>query len=368
MVGVCPRRFQDIFQPLMAISHQRFLECSASEHTIPETYNIQADHLATEMRHTMSGPVNHVIVFPASRVNVYLLGQHISSFLDRYLHASYTHSRFWKYVDKKYGWTVHTRKLISWEILFATLKRQTTMKHKQVLKYIYGWLPTGHEVHRANHLEDHRCPHCRTVHEKNDHLLRCTHPDRLALQTRFLTVTLTNFYHRSNTANPIRALISQSLMRWFRLPGITLLPRLRRHDTLFRASQHQEAIGWQNFLRGHIAQSIIDHQEAYFRAREKPDEETGQLWAGKPIATLWTFFSNTWQLRYDERHAQDKDNVSKQHTFRVHARTRVVYSSIPTLPVAMRSLHWFDLTLEKQLDLGTRKLEVWLAHTEPSRA
>ena len=31
----------------------------------------------------------------------------------------------------------------------------------------------------------------------------------------------------------------------------------------------------------------------------------------------------------------------------------------------MRSLHWFDLTLEKQLDLGTRKLEVWLAHTEP---
>ena len=28
MVGVCPRRFQDIFQPLMAISHQRFLECS----------------------------------------------------------------------------------------------------------------------------------------------------------------------------------------------------------------------------------------------------------------------------------------------------------------------------------------------------
>ena len=31
----------------------------------------------------------------------------------------------------------------------------------------------------------------------------------------------------------------------------------------------------------------------------------------------------------------------------------------------MRSLHWFDLTLDKQLDLGTRRLEVWLVHTEP---
>ena len=31
----------------------------------------------------------------------------------------------------------------------------------------------------------------------------------------------------------------------------------------------------------------------------------------------------------------------------------------------MRSLHWFDLTLDKQLDLSTRQLEVWLVHTEP---
>ena len=31
----------------------------------------------------------------------------------------------------------------------------------------------------------------------------------------------------------------------------------------------------------------------------------------------------------------------------------------------MRSLHWFDLTLDKQLELGTYQLEVLLAHTEP---
>ena len=76
-------------------------------------------------------------------------------------------------------------------------------------------------------------------------------------------------------------------------------------------------------------QSIIDHQEAYFRAREKTEEETGQLWAGKLIALLWIFFSDTWQLRCDERHAQDQDNVSKQHTFLVHARTRAVTLRYP---------------------------------------
>ena len=30
----------------------------------------------------------------------------------------------------------------------------------------------------------------------------------------------------------------------------------------------------------------------------------------------------------------------------------------------MRSLHWVDLTLDKQLELGTRQLEVWLAYME----
>ena len=44
-----------------------------TKYAIPEIYNIQANHLATAMCHTMSGPVHQVIVFPASRVNVYPL-------------------------------------------------------------------------------------------------------------------------------------------------------------------------------------------------------------------------------------------------------------------------------------------------------
>ena len=183
------------------------------------------------------------------------------------------------------------------------------------------------------------------------------------MQIRFLTVHLNNFYHRSNTAQPIRSLISQSIIQWFHQPESP--HRRPRNDPLFRESKHQADIGWQNFLRGHIATSIIDYQEAYFRARERPEEETGQLWAGKLIVTLWSYFFDIWKLRCDKRHELDKDNVSKQHTFRLHARARAVYTSIPNLPAAIRSLHWFDLTYDEQIGLGTRKLEVWLAHTEP---
>jgi hypothetical protein len=140
---------------------------------------------------------------------------------------------------------------------------------------------------------------------------------------------------------------------------------MSRHHPLARESRDQFAIGWQNFLCGHVAQSLIDYQEAYFRAREWLDTETGHTWGAKLIATRWTYFFAIWKLRCNERHAQDEHRVSKQHLFRVHARTQAVYASMPDLPVEIRSLHWFASTLDTQeLALGLRHLEVWLAHTE----
>ena len=37
---------------------------------------------------------------------------------------------------------------------------------------------------------------------------------------------------------------------------------------MHRAATHQHAIGWQHFLRGRIANSIIEYQEKYHRDRE----------------------------------------------------------------------------------------------------
>ena len=82
------------------------------------------------MRYTMPGPVHNVIVFPASRVNIYLNSQHISSSLDRFLHEAYTRDRFWEYADQKLHWTTQTWKLISWPVLFATFNKKTTLKHQ----------------------------------------------------------------------------------------------------------------------------------------------------------------------------------------------------------------------------------------------
>jgi hypothetical protein len=159
------------------------------------------------------------------------------------------------------------------------LNKQTHQQHKKLMKYTSDWLPTGKMVHHNDPMEEHRRPHCFTVYETNAHLLRCPQADRRAMREKFLSVTMNNFYHTSNMAQPLRALISQNLIQWFQNPART--HRTPRTNPLHRAAQRQERIGWQHFLRGRIAQTIIDYQEKYYRDRERPDTDTGHSWAKK---------------------------------------------------------------------------------------
>jgi hypothetical protein len=331
--------------------------------TLPELYNVEADAEATIMQFQMTGPASHVTPFSASMVNVCVNQQIISSKLDTLLHATHTNADCWTCLEKKFKWTPTTRKLIAWSLCHKLLNNQPNKQHQQLIKCSVEWLPTGYEVHRHNPLEDHRCPHCKTVPERNAHLLCCPHPARVAQREKFLSVTLNNFYHKSNTAQPIREFISQSLIQWFRNPAHP--KRFPRTHPLHRASIQQQAIGWKHFLQGQIATSIIDYQEKHCRDRERPAKETGLAWAQNLIQQLWGHFYNVWKFRCDERHKLDKSKVSKQHTHRVHGRARACHTALPDLPIEIRSHHYFAKTIDKQIDQDTRKIEEWLAHAEP---
>jgi hypothetical protein len=331
--------------------------------TLPELYNCDADASATTMRFEMTEPAIHVIPFPACPAGIYIQHQLISSSLETRLHEMFAIPDYWVYLQDKYNWTEPTRKLIAWEPYHAMLKKQPTKRHQQLMKYTNGWLPTGYYCNRNNKLEDHRCPHCLTVYEKDQHLLRCRHPDRNAKRQRFLAVTLNNFYHTSNTAQPLRQLISQHIIQWLQDPNRPL-PNPRNRP-LHLETKHQQAIGWQHFLQGRIAQSIIDYQETYYRDRERPETDTGESWAKKLIKHLWEHFFDVWKFRCDKRHELDEDRVSKQHAHRVQARTRAVYAVYDQLPAEIRCSRHFAKTLVLQLDQKIKPLETWLAHVEP---
>jgi ribonuclease HI len=65
-------------------------------------YNIAADTEATIMRYAMLHPVGQVVPFPASRVNIYIDNQHISSSHNRFMHEAYTINRYWQYWKRNF--------------------------------------------------------------------------------------------------------------------------------------------------------------------------------------------------------------------------------------------------------------------------
>jgi hypothetical protein len=106
------------------------------------------------------------------------------------------HSYFSSSIAHQYIGTTATNQLIPKlispaRIAHHLLNNQPHKQHQQLIKYSCDWLPTGHEVHQHNPLEDHRCPHCKTVFEKNDHLLQCMHPEGTAKWTQMFTTQAT---------------------------------------------------------------------------------------------------------------------------------------------------------------------------------
>jgi hypothetical protein len=150
--------------------HQNFKK-KRKDFTLTELYNVEADAEATIMRFQMTKPASHVILFIAVPVNVYVQQQLINSSLDSILHEAFTRDGYWAYLETKFQWSPTTRKLIAWTLFYTILNIQPHKQHQQLIKYSVDWLPTGYEVYHHNPLEEHRCPHCKTIFEKNAHLL-----------------------------------------------------------------------------------------------------------------------------------------------------------------------------------------------------
>jgi hypothetical protein len=161
----------------------------------------------------------------------------------------------------------------------------------------------------------------------------------------------------------IRELISQNLIQWFHNPRRA--HRMPVSHPLYHEAAQQQSIGWNHFLQGRIAISLLQHQENYYRARNRPSKETGQTWAKQLIQLLWAHFFDVWKHRCEARHAQDINRVSLQRTHRAQVHTRAVYAALDQLPAATRHSHHFAATLEEQISHSTHAIKSWLAHTEP---
>jgi hypothetical protein len=119
-------------------------------------------------------------------------------------------------------------------------------------------LPTGKTLHRRKSRFDDRCPACSSHQESNDHLFQCPDISRQCWQSS--TTSSLRQRLENNAINPVLVdIMMASLDSYFQAKPFdysdftefdnSTHPR-RPYYSLIR---HQEAIGWDHFLRGKLS-------------------------------------------------------------------------------------------------------------------
>jgi len=130
-------------------------------------------------------------------------------------------------------------------------------KRASIRKMIHNWIPTYSMLCRQGRETSSLCPRCHKAVETSDHVYKCSQPQAVSNRSSFLKEYLSHLL-LLNTPMYIISTLQYKLSLSLEIPFITTFqiqnnipPETRRH--LISAIQHQNIIGWDNFLRGYMS-------------------------------------------------------------------------------------------------------------------
>jgi hypothetical protein len=158
---------------------------------------------------------------------------------------------------ERYGWTDNITASVDWDG-FAAAYKSSFQQRKFVCKFCTKLLPTGKILHQRESRFDDRCPACSSPQESNDHLFQC--PDISCQRWRSSTTSSLRQRLENHGTNPVLVdIMMAGLDSYFQAKPFdyseftefdnSFYPWRPYHGLI----RHQEAIGWDHFLRGKLS-------------------------------------------------------------------------------------------------------------------
>jgi hypothetical protein len=122
-------------------SHQE----SSKSKNYPARLNAMADELAAQQGTKMKGPKTTV---STRFVHLVIEQRYVTRDSQRWLMDSASRIPIQQYYQEKYGWSTKEFNEIAWDIQYKVLMRYDVNDQRRLLKYVHGWLPTNHCLHR----------------------------------------------------------------------------------------------------------------------------------------------------------------------------------------------------------------------------
>jgi hypothetical protein len=192
-------------------------------------------------------------------------------------------------------------------------------------------LPTGKTLHRQESRYDDRCPACSSPQESNNHMFQC--PD--ISRQRWQSSTSSALWQppKNDGTNPVLVEIMMAgLDSYFQAKPFNYSefmdldnssrPR-RPHYGLIR---HQEAISWDQFLRGKLCHHWTLLQQDFIWRTNQNKKFDSEAWLRLIIRPNFTACQDLWTTRNNERHGKDSKTKKSLHTAQVERNLRTLYA------------------------------------------
>ena len=166
---------------------------------------------------------------------------------------------------------------IHWDVCQQGASSHAKSSQRFSAKWSSGCLATGSNMKKWNFRAGDACPFCLHPKEDTTHILHCPHAQALSLWTENFSVFL-NQLLKLDTDPALVALLDNEMTAWrFNTRGLNphMIP-----STLRGPLNDLRHITYDRFLEGLIPNSLIRHQEQFYRSQ--PDcRKIGETWGKK---------------------------------------------------------------------------------------
>jgi hypothetical protein len=275
-----------------------------------------------------------------------------------------------QYIQQRNHWSEQTMRVINWKAHAKALGTQ--IQHRvHFTKLVHDCLPTNHQLNKFTSENRKFCPACHLGQdETRDHILRCTHEDRVRWRVQF-HADIQAFHTKESTSPVLQHLWRDAIHQWFitdENEEFEVSPILFPTEVR-RVIQQQNQIGWRQVFNGRFASEWASVQEAYYSRTIQSDagnsnkRRTGLRWQQRFIHEIWKSWRKLWKLRNETVHGKDKVAQLRARERSTMAELQTIYDKRTHLEPPIQRLLFTDVQEHMQRPPGVTRN--WLNINRP---
>jgi hypothetical protein len=321
--------------------------------------NIQADYQATRQRNEMSAASEEVL--PLARVQLRIGEIAVTRDSQKWLLHAAGMIPIQDYYHSKWGWSTETFNSIAWDIQASVVQQFATSDQTRLIKFVHGWLPTQHRLHKEGSATTPGCKLCPAGYEDNLHIFCCDNPAMQQIQMNIQCYLQRSLHNHGNSelVNLLEIGIQQGISKQ------SWSPKLQDVSPEWRQGiRDQTRIGWRHLLLGRVAKTLIQAMHKHYESLPiNRMKYTGERWARLLLHNLWKIMLQLWQTRNEIIYKTDREKAREHEIAKLQTRVERCYDLQHMLKATERQ-QWFGTTIDDKLREEPAHLSRWLGLVE----